>query len=97
MGAEDVSYWIKKAPKESVARLRAGGVGAQLAAVELNVRSGKLDGNTTVHDPVMGDWAAIGELIGRVKDGAAYRELLEELNQNRATVTPAGPAGCTTR
>jgi hypothetical protein len=96
-GAQDVGYWTKNAPKEFAARLRAGGVKAQAAALELNVKAGKLDGSATVHDPVAGDWPAIGEVAARVKDSAAYRDLLQQLNQNRAMVTPANPAGCATR
>jgi len=63
--------------------------------VELNVKLGKLDGEATVHDPLVGDWVTLRELIARAgANGAAYQVLLEQLNGNRATVTPSSPANC---
>ena len=93
-GAEDVAYWIKRAPKALAKRLRSGGAPAQLAAAEMNVQSGKLDGDATVHDPTQGDWPTLRELLTRMQDPAPYASLLQALNQNRAKLTPPSPSAC---
>lgn len=68
-----------------------------LALVGLNSECGTLDGSATVVDPVSHDWVSIRALVKRVTDSKqpdAYKSLLDQLNHNRATVTPSNPAAC---
>ena len=66
-------------------------------------RVGTLDGKASVQDPVVKDWVTIHSLIKRVSDawlarnkGAldAYKPLLDQLNNNTATITPSDAAAC---
>jgi hypothetical protein len=80
----------------------------QLAVTSMNIAFGEQHGATSVRDQVVGDWVPLTVLAARVgstiEQGAAspayagdlerYRALLERLNDNTATVTPASPDAC---
>lgn len=86
--------WLKKPPSPFMASLALAG---------LNAEAGALDGKATVKDPVANDWVSIHVLVKRVSDAFAakktsavdaYKPLIDQLNNNTATVTPSTPAAC---
>ncbi len=86
--------WLRKPPSAFLAAQAVAG---------LNADVGTLDGKGSVQDPVVKDWVTIHSLIKRVSDaylarnkGAldAYKPLLDQLNNNTATITPSNAAAC---
>ncbi|MDR3701037.1 MAG: hypothetical protein P4L56_15425 [Candidatus Sulfopaludibacter sp.] len=86
--------WLHKPPSALLAAQAVAG---------LNAEAGTLDGKGSVQDPVVKDWVTIHNLIKRVSDawlarnkGAldAYKTLLDQLNNNTATITPSNAAAC---
>jgi hypothetical protein len=84
--------WLRKADRAS----------REVVATALNVAYGTQDGNATIQDPVVGDWASVRTLIARASAAiaghadtvATYVTLLQALNENTAMVTPSNPAKC---
>ncbi len=83
--------WLRKPPSPLLASIAIAG---------LNAECGKLDGRSTVLDPVVKDWVSIHDLIKRVstayqaRKAEPYKALLDQLNNNTATITPADAAAC---
>ncbi len=81
--------------------LRNTNVSVELALTALNVDFGGQDGNATLHDPIVGDWAPVNTIVERVSaliaarsDSEKYKTVLQQLNNNTAMVTPSSPASC---
>ena len=100
MNPDGSRFTVKEGGGDAYERLRkwlrtASAPDAQFAAAALNFAFGDADGNARVHDPVVGDWPTIHELIARVDPAAgSYVSLIEKLNNNSAMVTPSSPARC---
>jgi len=86
--------WLHKPPSPLLAAQALAG---------LNAECGALDRDATVLDPVAHDWVSIHALIKRVTDAYtakktaaldAYKTLLDQLNNNTATITPTNPSNC---
>jgi hypothetical protein len=86
--------WLHKPPSP---------VQAAQAVAGLNAEAGTMDGKASVHDPVVGDWVSIHNLIKRVSDAflarnqsalGAYKTVLDDLNGNKATITPSDAGKC---
>ena len=83
--------WLHKPPSALLAAQAVAG---------LNAEAGSMDGKASVQDPVVKDWVSIHNLIKRVSDAYMvkkadpYKPLLDQLNNNTATITPSSPAQC---
>ncbi|MGH7594406.1 MAG: hypothetical protein ACRELE_11235, partial [Gemmatimonadales bacterium] len=97
-GFATLRAWLPAAMRGNEMQRRA----AVLVVAGLNVVSEAVDGDATIADPVQHDWPQIRALLGRGSvalargnpDADRYTAVIEMLNANAATITPARPAGC---
>jgi len=97
-GFDTLRVWLPSAREGTPAERRS----AALVVAGLNVVSGSVDGNATIADPVRNDWPQVRALLGRASVAlgagdagvAAYATLVEKLNANAVTITPARPVSC---